>query len=80
MLQSEKKYEYPADLYCIACDEDVDVEIDTRIEKLVCDGRNIDAPYDVAVCPKCGKVLCERDRGFAVIRAASVTEQKHDNH
>lgn len=65
------RYEYPTDLYCPKCGEDVDVVIEDRTEVLVSDGEIINAPYKAAVCPVCHTLLCERDRSYAVIRAAA---------
>ena len=63
-------YEYPDDLYCIQCDEDVKPAIEERTEQLLKDGKDVILPYSAAVCPKCGSLLCDRDRDYAVVRMA----------
>ena len=63
-------YDYPKELYCPRCGEDVDAIIEERTEILVRDGEIISAPYKAAVCPVCRSLLCERDRSYAVIRRA----------
>ncbi len=64
------RYEYPKELYCIQCDQDVGVRIEFRNESVMNDaGMTIDFDYTVAVCPNCGNVLCSRDKDFAFVQA-----------
>lgn len=63
-------YDYPFSLFCAKCNEDVDADVEDRIEHLEKGGKQIDAPYKVAVCPKCKSIICERDREWVIIRVA----------
>ena len=69
-------YEYPDKLYCIYCDKDVKPEIDDRIDKYEYDtGLKLEAPCKIAICPKCGKLLCEKDADYALLRLARFVDE-----
>ena len=63
-------YEYPAVLYCDQCRADVETKIEERTVRCTHDAKDIFVPYKAAVCPVCGRVLCERDRDFQIANAA----------
>ena len=63
-------YEYPPVLYCVECDADVEPRLEEKAEALIVDGHETQEGYKVACCPLCGRVLCERDRDYTIIRAA----------
>lgn len=63
-------YQYPEELYCDQCDQDVRPEIlakEAAIERT--DGLRISFSYRAALCPLCRKTLCERDYDYALVRA-----------
>ncbi len=65
-------YEYPKILYCGDCEKRVPVKLETRQDILVRElnhhTEEISVSYQAALCPLCGKVLCENDRDWALIR------------
>lgn len=63
-------YEYPSELFCIKCEDDVEPVIEDRMEPMVKGDESIEVPYKAAICPKCGSVLCDRDLDYAIIRIA----------
>ena len=66
-----KPYEYPDELYCDNCRQDVTPKIIDRAAAYdnSATGKRIVVPYKAAVCPVCGNTLCERDQEFAFISA-----------
>ena len=60
-------YEYPAVLWCDRCNKDVEITLEDRTATYTHQDEKIDVPYKAAVCPVCGKTLCERDRDFAFV-------------
>ena len=67
-------FEYPAALYCPVCDQDVEPRIVQRSAVYGSAEKPVTVPYKAAVCPVCGKTLCERDRDFAF---ANSTEEQN---
>lgn len=65
-------YEYPDELFCTDCRADVKPALKQRIDKYTDtdSGAELDAPCTIAVCPKCGKLLCEKDADYALLRLA----------
>ena len=70
-------YEYPDVLYCDQCGQDVDSKIVERTATYTRDGKEIPVKYKAAVCPVCGKTLCERDRDFAFVNMTAEQEATH---
>ena len=60
-------YEYPAVLWCDRCNKDVEITLEDRTATYTHEEAEIPVPYKAAVCPICGKTLCERDRDFAFV-------------
>ena len=69
-------YEYPEVLYCDQCGQDVDTKIEERTATYTRDGEDFQVSYRAAVCPVCGKTLCERDQDFAFVNAISQMEEQ----
>ena len=63
-------YDYPDVLFCMKCDTDVTPKIEERTEPFIRNGKDVEVPYKIAICPTCGEVLCDRDVDFAIIRLA----------
>jgi len=63
-------YEYPAVLYCDQCHADVETKTEDRETVICMSGKEICVPYKAAVCPACGRMLCERDRDFQIANLA----------
>ena len=63
-------YEYPDELYCEQCGNDV-APVLRRAERELTheDGHTLTVRYMEAVCPRCGHVLCDRDYYCAVAEA-----------
>ena len=62
-------YEYPPELYCVNCERRVKPVLEIRNEILVFrEQEEKKVPYQAALCPLCGEVLCENDRDWALIR------------
>ena len=62
-------YEYPTELYCDQCDRDVGPKIEERTTAYTnyVTGQEYAVPWKAAVCPLCGKTLCERDQDYAFV-------------
>ena len=70
-----KSWQYPDWLYCENCENDVPVVLTEKTEEVThtgTDGKEtpVTLRYTVAVCPYCGRTVCERDRHYAFLRAS----------
>lgn len=63
-------YEYPNDLYCVTCDEYVEPLLEKRVEHMQQNGKPVDIPWTVALCPKCRNMVCDKDLDYGILRQA----------
>ena len=69
-MADRKHYEYPKILYCDKCREDVEPVIRDTEETMIKGEEEIQVPYQVAVCGKCGNMLCSRDLDEVILAMA----------
>lgn len=62
-----REFDYTDYLYCDRCETDVEIarqECVRQIEDRT--GKRYDVVFTAAVCPHCGKIVCERDYYYAL--------------
>ena len=77
---SDKHWIYPEYLYCDACETDVKVDVVERRDTVHNNqsGQDVTITYTAAVCPHCGKTVCERDYHLAFLRIDEKENKPHE--
>ena len=74
-------YDHP--LTCDCCGAEVepeDIELEPRSETYTNDaGETVTIPYSAAICPECGRVLCERELGYNLAKFMRMYMEEHKN-
>lgn len=61
-------YDYPPELFCMACDASKAPILEDRVEDMIQCGQPVKIHWKAAVCPTCGSLLCDRDLDYAILR------------
>lgn len=62
-----KEFDYPDTLYCDQCETDVEIKKSTctrMIEDTA--GKRYPVTFTAALCPVCGKIVCDRDYYYSL--------------